>query len=515
MRKILIGLGVLMILGLGACSVLLPERFAIRGPILNSLTGRGIDPPTASVLQERFVVPEGYRVEIFAKGIPNARVLRFSPSGDLLVSQPRLGQILLVLRDRDGDGRSDGQRPLVEGLDQPHGLDFHGGYLYIGETGAIARIAIRESGPDTLRVQGDLERIVEGLPAGGNHWARTLRFGPDGGLYLHVGSSCNACEEDDPRRAALLRFEPDGSGAEIYASGLRNSVGFDWQPSTNDLFATDNGRDLLGDDYPPCEFNRIERGGFYGWPYANGDNNPDPDYGEGMQDRIETALPPAHSFRAHNAPLGMTFLRHPNAPASLRGAALVALHGSWNRTKLDGYKVVSLHWDSDGNITERDFLTGFEREEDVIGRPADVLEGPDGSIYVSDDYSGTIFRIHRGAATRAGDDDLKSTFAARAEDPQDGAGPGLDPLASLNAETQKELDRQGLALFGANACGTCHLAEDAPPGVITKSLEGLGARYNLKTLTQFFVAPTPPMPAFDLTEDERRALAVHLFSRFE
>ena len=137
-------------------------------------------------------------------------------------------------------------------------------------------------------------------------------------------------------------------------------------------------------------------------------------------------------------------------------------HGSWNRSMLDGYKVVSLHWDSDGNITERDFLTGFEREEDVIGRPADVVEGPDGSIYVSDDYSGTIFRIHRGAATRAGEDDLKSTLAARAEDPQNGARSGLDPLASLHSETQKELDQQGLALFGANACGSCHLAEDAP-----------------------------------------------------
>ena len=513
MRKIVIGLGVLLILGVGACSVLLPERFAIRGPILDTLLGRGIDGPTDADIRDRFVVADGYRVEIFAQGIPNARVLRFSPSGDLLVSQPRLGQILLVLGDRDGDGRSDGQRQLVGDLDQPHGIDFRGGYLYIGETGAIARIAIRESGPDTLRTQGDLERIVEGLPPGGNHWSRTLRFGPDGGLYLHVGSSCNVCEEEDPRRAALLRFEPDGSGAEIYAAGLRNSVGFDWQPRTNELYATDNGRDLLGDDFPPCELNRIERGGFYGWPYANGANEPDPDFGEGMEDRISSSITPAHDFRAHNAPLGINFLRHPDTPPALRDAALVALHGSWNRTKLDGYKIVSLHWDEDGNITERDFLTGFEVEEDVIGRPADVLQGPDGSIYVTDDYSGTIFRIHRGEATSAGN--LAGSLSGGSADSHQGDMDGAASLASLDADTRELLNDQGKALFAANACGTCHLAAEAIPGVVTKPLDEIGSRYNLETLTQFFVAPTPPMPAFDLTEEERRALAVHLLSRFE
>lgn len=509
MKKLLIGVGIILFAGLAACSVLLPKGMVIRGPILKSLLGRGVDAPEDAVVESRFKVPDGYRVELFAEGIPQARVMRFSPDGSLLVSQPRKGQILHVLADRDGDGRSDGQQVLVSDLDRPHGLDFRDGFLFIGETGAIARVPYTESGLDTLATTGPLERIVTGLPPGQNHWSKTLRFGPDGGLYLHVGSSCNVCEEEDQRRATIMRFEPDGSGEEIYAAGLRNSVGFDWRPGTNELYATDNGRDLLGDDYPPCELNRIERGGFYGWPYANananGDTDLDPDFGEGHESRVADTIAPAHPFRAHNAPLGINFLSHPSAPVSHRGAALVALHGSWNRSKLDGYKVVSLHWDANGKISERDFLTGFELDEDVIGRPADVLEGPDGSIFVSDDYAGVIYRVHRGAASSS------ASLARPAALPR-----ALEnPLAELDANTQETLDLAGHALFVANACGTCHVAEEALPGIVTKPLDGLAAKYSLTSLTGFFVAPTPPMPVFDLSTEERRALAVHLLSRFE
>ena len=203
--------------------------------------------------------------------------------------------------------------------------------------------------PTSARPAASTQRIVTGLPEKGNHWTRTLRVGPDGRLYVSIGSSCNVCEEKDPRRAAMLRMQLDGSGQEILATGLRNSVGFDWRPATGELFATDNGRDLLGDDFPPCELNRITPGGFYGWPYANGDNVPDPDFGAGHEAQIATALPPVHRFRAHNAPLGIVFLRNQPAGDAYHGAALVALHGSWNRTRKDGYKVVSLHWRPDGS----------------------------------------------------------------------------------------------------------------------------------------------------------------------
>ena len=250
-------------------------------------------------------------------------------------------------------------------------------------------------GASGARLTGEPKAIVSDLPPGGNHWTRSVRVGPDGWLYVHVGSSCNVCQEDDPnRRAALLRMRTDGSDEETFATGLRNSVGFDWQPSTGKLYATDNGRDLLGDDFPPCELNELVEGGFYGFPIANGDRVPDPDFGEGQEQRIAASIPPAHDFNAHNAPLGINFVNDDDPlPSSMRGAALVALHGSWNRTRKDGYKVVSLHWGEDGTVEERDFLTGFLVDEDVSGRPADVLQGPDGAIYVSDDYAGVIWKV--------------------------------------------------------------------------------------------------------------------------
>jgi len=392
----------------GACTWLLPERYAVNAPLGHLLFGRGADAPDAALVDERLRVPPGFTLTSWAEGVRGARVLRFTPAGDLLVSAPVQNSILLLERDADGDGRADGQRVLVSDLQNPHGIDLHERWLYIGETGALSRIPfdpgrVEGGGPSGARVTGTLERLATDIPPGGNHWTRTIRFGPDGWLYMNVGSSCNVCQEDDPtRRAAMLRFRPDGTGEETYATGLRNTVGFDWQPGTDDLYGTDNGRDLLGDDFPPCELNLLLRGGFYGFPVANGDRVPDPDHGEGNAERIEASIPPVHAFGAHTAPLGMTFVRGERVPPAWRHAALVALHGSWNRTEKAGYKVVSLHFPDpadpggDGGgagITERDFLVGFEHDEDVIGRPADVTEGPDGAFYVSDDYAGVIWRV--------------------------------------------------------------------------------------------------------------------------
>jgi len=385
----------------GACTWILPERYAINAPMGNVLWGAGTEPPAPEIVDQRMAVPEGFELSVWADNVRGARVLRFTPAGDLIVSSPVQNSILLLERDSDGDGRSDGQRVLLEGLANPYGVDLYDGKLYVGETGALGRVDFDpglpagSDGPSGARLNGELERIVTDLPPGGNHWTRSVRTGPDGWIYVHVGSSCNVCIEDDVmRRAALLRFRPDGSGEESFATGLRNSVGFDWQPSTGKLYATDNGRDLLGDNFPPCELNEVVEGGFYGFPIANGNRVPDPDFGEGEAERIAASIPPAHDFRAHNAPLGINFVHDDGAlPESMHGAALVALHGSWNRTRKDGYKVVSLHWRDDGTIEERDFLTGFLVDEDVSGRPADVLQGPDGAIYVSDDYAGVIWKV--------------------------------------------------------------------------------------------------------------------------
>jgi glucose/arabinose dehydrogenase len=212
---------------------------------------------------------------------------------------------------------------------------------------------------------------------------------------------------------------------DTYATGLRNSAGFDWSPDTGVLYATDNGRDLLGDDFPPCELNEIIEGGFYGWPFANGAKRPDPDFGSGRSDEIAASIAPVHEFRAHNAPLGITFLRSENHPPAYRNAAIVALHGSWNRTVKDGYKVVSLHFAADGTITEREFVGGFMRDGEVLGRPSEVAEGPDGAIYISDDYGAAVYRIRYGGTNVAA--------GARSASPRI---EGYDPGAVSDAERE-------------------------------------------------------------------------------
>jgi len=329
----LLGLALAFAGGCVACA-LLPDRYAVNAPMLNQMSGWfGATAPAPGQFGTRIQVPDGFSVGLFADQLPGVRFLRPLPGGALLASTPREGKVWRLAPDRDGDGRSDRSQVLLEGLKQPHGLDLLGSWLYVAEGDGVGRVRID---PESGELRGVYERVIDGLPAGGNHWSRTVRFGPDGWMYVSIGSSCNVCVESDARRAAMLRFRPDGTSPQVYATGLRNSVGFDWQPGTQALYATDNGRDLLGDDFPPCELNRIEAGGFYGWPVANGDRVPDPDFGTGQEERIRNSIPPAHAFGAHVAPLGLVFLRNPALPVEWRGAALVAQHGSWNRTHKSG-----------------------------------------------------------------------------------------------------------------------------------------------------------------------------------
>lgn len=475
-----------------ACQFL-PEKYAISVPVM--LFGFGGGAPAESVYAERLRAPEGWSISIYAK-VPNARLLRFTTSGDLLVSSPRERAIYRLERDADEDGAADSTVKLPIDLDRPHGLDVFEGHLYIGEATAIRRIAYDVS---TGNVSGEPMTLVSDLPDGGNHWTRTVAVGPDRKLYVAVGSSCNACEEEDNRRAAMLRYNLDGSGYELYATGLRNSVDFDWNPENGKLFATDNGRDLLGNDFPPCELNDVVEGGFYGWPYVNGDGVSDPDFG-GQRPELEArALSPAHGFNAHNAPLGIGFASGPNAPEGYENAAFVGLHGSWNRSEKDGYRVVSLHWTGDA-IERRDFLTGFETDDDVIGRPVDAALGPDGAIYVSDDFAGVVWRVAPPTA-RAG-----AAPAARESAVATGLGDLPEVLAS-------ELAVAGAALYEANACASCHEAAAAEAGVVVKKLEELGVRYSVDSLAEFFTAPTPPMPVFVLDAMQRRELAAYLLTR--
>lgn len=486
--------------GGAGCASILGERFAVNAPIAHMLFGSGAAAPSAEEAQ-RLRAPEGFGIGQFATELPNVRFLRFTETGDLLASLPRGGRIVRLEPDRDGDGRSDGVHDLLTELDRPHGLDLHEGWLYVGEGSRVFRVRYDAN---TGLTSGQRQTVAASLPDGGNHWTRTARVGPDGFLYVSVGSSCNVCEEGDPRRAAMLRFPAAGGEGVIYASGLRNSVGFDWHPTTGALYATDNGRDLLGDDFPPCELNRIEEGGFYGWPYLNGPGISDPDFGGRAPEKEARAIDPAHSFQAHNAPLGITFVRSQKADASLRGAALVALHGSWNRTSKDGYKVVSLHWGAQGEIEERDFLSGFEIDDDVIGRPVDVAEGPDGAFYVSDDYAGTIYRV----APRDGTTVSSAPSGARTE-----AGHPLDALAADERGRRGGRGGRGLALWQANGCAGCHDPDRQTSGVVAVPLRDLDRRYTLRSLERFLAAPTPPMPVPPLDAAGRRDLAVFLLSR--
>jgi glucose/arabinose dehydrogenase len=327
--------------------------------------------------------PAGYAVNAYATRLGNARTMALTPKGDILLAVPP-DRLLLVKADGDGEGHSDGVSSLLDGLHNASGLFLDGDHLYIAEDSRVLRVGFdAEAG----RVTGPAETVLP-LPAGGMHWTRTIKKGPDGYFYVSIGSDCNACIETDAWRATMIRFKP-GEEPALYASGLRNTVGFDWQPETGDLYGGDNGRDWLGDNFPPEKVNRIVGGGFYGWPYLNGDNELDPDLGAKAGDLPNTAIAPAYKLPAHVAPLSILFLRH--APG-LAGAALVAEHGSWNRSAKDGYQVVALTW-RDGAIGEAPFLTGFLKDGKVSGRPVDIVEAPNGTIFISDDFGGVIWRV--------------------------------------------------------------------------------------------------------------------------
>ena len=491
---VIVGLGSL--LAAVACGyVALPFGLTVNFP---GFSGEAIP---ESELARHIQVPPGFHINTFAAGIENARFLRFTPMGDLLVSSPRQGTVLLVERDANGDGAADGTRVLLHKLNRPHGVALHQNWLYVAEADSVFRVRFD---PETRTVIGGLERVIKDLPSGGNHWTRTVDIGPDDKLYVSIGSSCNNCVEEDARRAAIMRYELDGTAGQLYASGLRNSVGFDWQPGTADLYATDNGRDLLGDDFPPCELNKIVAGGFYGWPFAHGDRVPDPTLGKGNEARIASSIPPAHGFAAHSAPLGMTFYVRPAGaapaafPARYDGVAFVAQHGSWNRSAKSGYAVVSLTFNPGGSITEAPFATGFVRDEKVSGRPVDVAVGPDGALYVSDDFTGSIYRIAYGAAAQAD--------AAPAPKALTG-----DPLAGLDAAAIQSASARATALWTANKCASCHVEGEAAANAY-KPLAHLKARYTVDSLATFLASPQPPMPLFPFSDDQRRDLAVYLLA---
>ena len=361
--------------------------------IFSSITGLNTTEPPEDISNNSFQLPPGFSVNLYADNLLAPRFLLFTETDDLIVSSTTEGSIK-ILRDADGDGSAETVTTLLYNLSSPQGLAFDGDWLYFSERDRISKVLFdHQNGA----LAGEPKLVIGDLPYGHpyqSHNTKTIGISPDRKLFFTVGSPCNVCEPEDPRYSTILRSELDGSGAEIYASGLRNSIGFDWVPWSGELYATNNGRDMLGDDFPPDELNLVTQGGFYGWPYFNGDNIPDPDYGDKRPDLLGSAIPPTFKFRAHNAPLGIHFITNASAlPESLNRSALVALHGSWNRSTLDGYKVIALHWDALGNISSSDFMAGFLTDSGVAGRPVDIAEDRRGNLYISDDLAGRIYRV--------------------------------------------------------------------------------------------------------------------------
>jgi glucose/arabinose dehydrogenase len=345
-------------------------------------TTRVVSPPGTINL------PEGFGISVFADGLNDPRMMTMGPDGSIYVAERGAGRVVR-LPDRDVDGVVDDVEVVARGLSAPSSMDFYeDGSLYVGETTRVLRLF----NPDAEGVFQEQETIVDGLPSGG-HNTRTVLFSPDFEyLYVSVGSSCNVCLEDDPRRATIVRYRPDGSEEMIYAEGLRNAVGIAFRPGTDELWATNNGRDWLGDDQPPETIYWVTEGENAGWPQCHAGRIVDPDYGQ--EDSCEGVSDPEVAWQAHTAPLGLTFYSGSQFPASYQGDMFVALHGSWNRTVRVGYKVIRVLMEGSKAGEVQDFAVGWLREDGSRwGRPVDVITTSDGDMLISDDGQGRIYRV--------------------------------------------------------------------------------------------------------------------------
>lgn len=332
----------------------------------------------------------GLEVGVFAHDLRGARMMALAPGGAVLLTRPDEGDVH-SLRDVDGDGTAERRDRVLSGLDGVHGVAVHEGRVYLSTPRRLLVADLAEDGK-----LGEPASLAP-LPEGGQHSRRTQRVGPDGRLYVSVGSTCNACVEDDPEHATILRMALDGSQREILARGLRNTMGFDFHPETDELWGMDHGSDHRGDDQPPEELNRVQRGKDYGWPWAYGQQTvdeeaPAPPTGTKAA-RAAASEPMVLGYQAHAAPIAMIFLERPLGPLG-RGDALVAMHGSWNRDEPAGYEVVAIRFEGGRPARFEPVLTGFLTPEGTqFGRPAGLVQLKDGSVLVSEDENGVVHRL--------------------------------------------------------------------------------------------------------------------------
>ena len=329
-------------------------------------------------------LPVGFSASVVATGLSAPRFMAFDGAGNLLVAEAGAGRVDRYASSGGSIAAGSAPETLVSGLNAPSNVAFWGGYLYVGETNAISRFAYDPSGG-----VGQREVVVPNLPTGG-HGTRTVAFGPDGMMYVGVGSSCTICQEADERRAAILRYAPDGTGYERFAWGLRNPVGLAFQPLTGLLWATVNERDNQGNELPPDLFTVALEGQNFGWPNCQPPNATPQTSGA----NCSGVTPPTVGLQAHGAPLGVTFYAGGQFPADYANDAFVVQHGSWNRQPPAAPKLVRIHFDGSQPVSAQDFATGWQLADGSRwGRPAGVAVAPDGSLIVSDDQAGVPTRI--------------------------------------------------------------------------------------------------------------------------
>ena len=348
---------------------------------------------------DQIKLPPGFTIDLYATGVPHAREMVMGSKGTLFVGTRDYNKVYALV-DRNNDHKADQVYTIAEGLKDPSGVAFREGSLYVAEISRITRYddieAKLEKPPAAVVVKSD-------LPTETHHGQKFIRFGPDGLLYVPVGAPCNVCERpDDQRFATILRMKPDGSGSEIFASGVRNSVGFDWHPATRELWFTDNGRDLLGDDVPPDELNHAPKQGLsFGFPYCHAGEVKDPEFG--AKRPCSEFQAPARKLDPHGAAIGMRFYTGTMFPAEYRNQIFIAEHGSWNRSvpigyrvmlaKIEGNKVASFAPFAEGWLQGVANSQGTRTTGQTWGRPSDVFVMPDGALLVSDDFAGVIYRI--------------------------------------------------------------------------------------------------------------------------
>jgi glucose/arabinose dehydrogenase len=358
-----------------------------------------IKPAVKLVSLDNINLPQGFKIEVFGDALGGSSVSYPGPNPGprmmllkdnvLFVTIPNTGRVV-ALPDENGDKKADGVVTFIDKLNNPHGIDYYDGWFYIAEENRVIRV--KESGNDLIADMGTFEVLIDNLPTGG-HFTRTMKI-HNNSLYFSMGSSCNVCNEQDERRAAITKCNTNGTGCIRYAKGLRNAVGFVFHPTTGMMYATENGRDMLGDDLPPDEINIIEEGKNYGWPICYGKNIHDTDFDKNVYIRNPCMepfeMPSLVNLQAHSAPLGLAFYYGDNFPQEYQGDLFVAYHGSWNRKEATGYKIVSIDM---LDLTVKDFATGWLTGGNVSGRPVDIIVADDGSLLVSDDNAGKIYRI--------------------------------------------------------------------------------------------------------------------------